>query len=131
MLHTTCPPAHRSQGNLHLWPLADSITLLDTLPHLCICLLCSISVNGNTSHLALGPDALRSPAIFFFVSMGRPEISANRVVLSHFSHVQLFVTPWTIACQAPLSTGFSRQEYWSGLPFPSPEWISPLKQMMP
>ena len=40
--------------------------------------------------------------------------------LSHFSHVQLFATPWTIACQAPLSMGFSRQEYWSGLPFPSP-----------
>ena len=30
------------------------------------------------------------------------------------------VTPWTVACQAPLSIGFSRQEYWSGLPFPSP-----------
>jgi len=30
------------------------------------------------------------------------------------------VTPWTIACQAPLSMGFSRQDYWSGLPFPSP-----------
>ena len=30
------------------------------------------------------------------------------------------VTPWTAACQAPLSMGFSRQEYWSGLPFPSP-----------
>ena len=30
-------------------------------------------------------------------------------------------TPWTVACQAPLSMGFSRQEYWSGLPFPSPE----------
>ena len=29
-------------------------------------------------------------------------------------------TPWTVACQAPLSTGFPRQEYWSGLPFPSP-----------
>ena len=29
-------------------------------------------------------------------------------------------TPWTVACQAPLSVGFSRQEYWSGLPFPSP-----------
>ena len=28
-------------------------------------------------------------------------------------------TPWTVACQAPLSMGFSRQEYWSGLPFPS------------
>ena len=31
------------------------------------------------------------------------------------------VTLWTVACQAPLSMGFSRQEYWSGLPFPSPE----------
>ena len=36
------------------------------------------------------------------------------------SHVQLFATPWTVARQAPLSTGFPRQEYWSGLPFPSP-----------
>ena len=32
------------------------------------------------------------------------------------SCVRLFVTPWTVACQAPLSMGFSRQEYWSGLP---------------
>ena len=31
------------------------------------------------------------------------------------------VIPWTVACQAPLSVGFSRQEYWSELPFPSPE----------
>ena len=36
------------------------------------------------------------------------------------SHVRLFVTPWTVAHQAPPSMGFSRQEYWSGLPFPSP-----------
>ena len=35
-------------------------------------------------------------------------------------HVQLFVTPWTVAHQAPLSLEFSRQEYLSGLPFPSP-----------
>ena len=34
------------------------------------------------------------------------------------SHVQLFATPWTVACQAPLFMGFSRQEYWSGLPLP-------------
>ena len=33
--------------------------------------------------------------------------------------VRLFVTPWTVTHQAPLSKGFSRQEYWSGLPFPS------------
>ena len=31
-----------------------------------------------------------------------------------------FVTPWTVACQSPLSVGFPRQEYWSGLSFPSP-----------
>ena len=36
------------------------------------------------------------------------------------SHVRLFVTPWTVAHQAPPSMEFSRQEYWSGLPFPSP-----------
>ena len=36
-------------------------------------------------------------------------------VLSRFSHVQLFVTPWTVVHQAPLSIGFSRQEYWSAL----------------
>ena len=38
---------------------------------------------------------------------------------SRFNSVQLFATPWTITCQAPLSMEFSRQEYWSGLPFPS------------
>ena len=42
------------------------------------------------------------------------------LLLSHFSRVQLCATPWTAAHQAPLSLGFSRQEHWSGLPFPSP-----------
>ena len=42
-------------------------------------------------------------------------------MLSHLSHVcWLFETPWTVARQAPLSTGVSRQEYWSGLPYPPP-----------
>ena len=36
------------------------------------------------------------------------------------THVQLFATPWTVAHQVPLSMVFSRQEYWSGLPFPTP-----------
>ena len=36
------------------------------------------------------------------------------------SHARLFAIPWTVAHQAPPSMGFSRQEYWSGLPFPSP-----------
>ena len=41
-------------------------------------------------------------------------------MLSCFSCARLFATPWTVAYQAPLSLGFSRQEYWSGLPCPSP-----------
>ena len=40
--------------------------------------------------------------------------------LSHFSHVQLYTTLWTVAHQAPLSMGFSRHECWSGLPCPLP-----------
>ena len=39
---------------------------------------------------------------------------------SRFSHVGLFETSWTLACRAPLSMGFFRQEYWSGLPCPPP-----------
>ena len=52
----------------------------------------------------------------------------GRFILS--LQVWLFVTLWTVAHQAPLSTGFSRQEYWSGLPFPLPgifstQWLNP------
>ena len=41
-------------------------------------------------------------------------------MISHFCYVQLFVTLWIVDHQAPLSTGLSRQEYWSGWPFTSP-----------
>ena len=46
---------------------------------------------------------------------------AQRLCVCFLSRVQLCVTPWTAARQAPLSLEFSRQEHWSGLPFPSPE----------
>ena len=69
----------------------------------------------------------------FLQKNGPPQMS-NQVLLLSFlhifliksliflvlSHVQLFVTPWTVAHQAPLSMEFSRQECWSGLPFPTP-----------
>ena len=48
------------------------------------------------------------------------EMQIKTTVRYHFIIVQLFATLWTVAYQAPLSMGFSRQEYWSGLPFPSP-----------
>ena len=43
-----------------------------------------------------------------------------KVKVRSLSHVRLFATPWTVAYQAPPSMGFSRQEYWSGSPVPSP-----------
>ena len=46
-----------------------------------------------------------------------------KVKVKSLSRVQLFATPWTVAYQASPSMGFSRQEYWSGLPLPSPKLI--------
>ena len=46
---------------------------------------------------------------------------ALKVKVKSLSHIRLFATPWTVAYHDPPSMGFSRQEYWSGLPFTSPE----------
>ena len=53
--------------------------------------------------------------LFFFGAQG-----GLKVKVKLLSHLQLFATSWPVAHQSPLSMGFSRQEYWSGLPFPSP-----------
>ena len=57
-------------------------------------------------------------------STGKGQMTAwnepEQVSVKLLSHVWLFVAPWTVAHQAPPSMGFSRQEHWSGLPFPSP-----------
>ena len=69
-------------------------------------------------------------------SLSGDSLIVSVCVLSCSSHIQLFATPWTIACQAPLSMGFSRQEYWSGLPclpsgdLPGP-WTEPVSLMSP
>ena len=52
-------------------------------------------------------------------TLSNPEIRGN-LLSSCFSRAQLYGTPWTVACQAPLSIGFSRHEYWSGLPWSYP-----------
>ena len=49
---------------------------------------------------------------------------SEQVKVKSLSCAQLFATPWTVTCQAPSSMGFSRQEYWSWLPFPSPRDFS-------
>ena len=64
------------------------------------------------SHVTNTHNKLSWKDIFFKIK--------SSMLLSHFSCVRLCVTPQTAAHQAPLSLGFSRQEHWGGLPFPSP-----------
>ena len=58
-----------------------------------------------------------SPVDVFFTNIS---LKPGMHVFSVLSHVQLFTAPWTVAYQTPLSMEFSMQEYWSGLPFPTP-----------
>ena len=67
----------------------------------------------SPSHLAMSLGVINIYQIFC-------QIGVCLCMLSRFSCVQLFAMPWTAARQAPLSVGFSRQEYWSGLPWPPP-----------
>ena len=68
----------------------------------------------STGHRLLDKDAPQCPSATPINGAFPP------CVLSHLSCVRLFATPWTVAGQAPLFMGFSRQEYWSGLPCPPP-----------
>ena len=78
-----------------------------------------ITVLWRSRHLLM--SWLQSPSAVILEPM---KINSITVSLFHhaysFSHVRLFVTPWTAAHQTPLSMGFFRQRYWSGFPFPPP-----------
>ena len=74
----------------------------------------SYTVGGNVNCVTIMKNSMEiSPKI-------KNRITMCACVLNCFSHVQLFATLCTVACQAPLSMGFSRQEYWSGLSCPPP-----------
>ena len=86
------------------------------------------SLPGHSVHGILQARILEWVAIPFPGDLPHPRIDLGllhcRQILYCLSHccmllscIQLFATPWTVACQAPLSMGFSRQEYWSGLLF--------------
>ena len=70
-------------------------------------------LNLDSKSVSITTTGLLSRVRLWDPTDGSPPGSALRPV-------QLFTTPWTVAHQTPLSMGFSRQEYWSGLPFPSP-----------
>ena len=78
----------------------------------CHFLLQGIFPDPGTEPVSLVSSVLASPS-FTTLPHGKPH---GGCVLSH---VQLFFTPWTVACQIPLAMEFSRQEHWNGLPFPS------------
>ena len=77
--------------------------------------LCTLQ---STCRLMRSPVAWRGHLSSLGLSAAQRKWAAS--MLSRFSHAQLFVAPRSVASQAPLSTVFSRQEYWNGLPFPSP-----------
>ena len=78
---------------------------------------------GDLPDPGIKPTSLRSLALagWFMITSATWEALPNCVKVKSLSRVQLFVTPWTVAYQAPLSMRFSRQGYWSGLSFPSSE----------
>ena len=61
-----------------------------------------------------------NPIILHITNIQRRKYESLSMKVKSLSHVRLFATPWTVAYQASPSLGFSREEYWSGLPFPSP-----------
>ena len=113
--------------------------LLQSCPALCDSMNCSLpgfSVHGIfqarklewvTIFYSGGSSRPRDPTSISYVScIGRRVLyhlhhQGSHDWLKSLSHVRLFGTPWAVACQVPLSMGFSRQEYWSGLPFQA--WV--------
>ena len=77
------------------------------------------SLSGEVASLATCPSHLPQVSILFFSTFYYVWLQ-SALLLSHFSRLRLCVTPEMAADQAPPSLGFSRQEHWSGLPFPSP-----------
>ena len=79
-----------------------------------------IMTSGKHTYLQRHQIAYIKHYSFFYVNDNSIRYFLLLLLLSHFSHVQLCATPLTAAHQASPSLGFSRQEHWSGLPFPSP-----------
>ena len=75
-----------------------------------------------------GQESLRRNGVAIMVNK---KLHCLVKIVKSLSRVQLFATPWTVAYQAPQSMGFSRQEYWSGLPFLSPLHESEVAQLCP
>ena len=98
--------------HLHLWAAAAAAKLLQSCPTLCN------PIDGSPPGSAI-PGILQA-RILEWVAISFSNAWKWKVKVKSLSRVQLLATPRTAAHQAPLSMGFSRQEYWSGVPLPSP-----------
>ena len=90
------------------------VKMLVTQWCLTLCDLMDCSPPGSSVH------GISQAEILEWVAISFSNAWKWKVRVKLLSRVQLLATPWTAAYQAPLSLGFSRREYWSGLPFPSP-----------
>ena len=85
------------------------------------CLTLCDSIDGSPSGSPI-PGILQARTLEW-VAISFSDAWKWKVNVKSLGHVRLLATPWTAAYQAPPSMGFSRQEYWSGVPLPSPVWI--------
>ena len=124
----TCPPILNPAPPLPSLPYPSGLSQSTGFgrPASCIKLALVIYFTHGNTHVSVLfsqiipplPSPTESKSLFFTsISLLLPYMWSE---VKSLSRVRLFVTPWTGAYQAPLSMGFSRQEYWSGLPFPSP-----------
>ena len=104
--------------------VSDSLQPYGLQPTRLLCPLNSLGKNTRVgSHSLLQgifPTQRQNPGLLHCRQIALPSEPPGKVKVKSLSCVRLFVTPWTVAQQAPPSMGFSREEYWSGLPFPSP-----------
>ena len=85
-----------------------------------LCNLMDCSLPGSSVHGIFQTRVLEWVAISFSRGSSQPRDRTQASTVKSLSRIWLFATPWTVAYQASQSMGFFRQEYWSGLPFPSP-----------
>ena len=119
-----------SYGNMeHLFSYSNSIMLFQPLwikftmyffSNALQSYLCNISPFSQKAQLSINHLTIFIRKNQLFILSYLVPKSAHHCVVQSLSQVWLFATPWTVARQAPPSMGFSRQEYWSGLPCPPP-----------
>ena len=102
---------------MSFWYLLNLFMLLLLLSHVSCVRLCDPIDSSPTGSSV--PGILKT-RILEWLAISFSSAWKWKVKVKSLSHVQLLATPWTVAYQAPPSMGFSRQEYWSGVPLPTP-----------